>query len=317
MTERRFSVSASVGEPDKCRGTNTRFDDAREVGGRARSVRNGGVFGPVYAVLRRKRSSERKEGDFIVMRTKIDLDDTSTGVSEIYASKMNDGMRQAIDHVVRTRRSIRRFTDRPVCKRLVLEILDIAGRAPSNSNMQPWRVYVVGGAAKDELAQALTDAHQQSPDEYQPERPMFAPNLPAPYSDRRQLLGRMFFDALGIDRADVEARDRQIARNLIFFDAPIAAFFTVDRRMEANSWFDCGLFAQTFMLAAKSRGLDTCAQILLTKYHSVVRRHLPIDDGQTMACGMSIGYADTSAVENTIDIPRVPVGEFASIAGLE
>ena len=119
----------------------------------------------------------------------------------------------------------------------------------------------------------------------------------------------------------MEARGRYIARNLIFYDAPIAAFFTVDRRMEVSSWFDCGLFAQTFMLAAKARGLDTCAQIFLTKYHSVVRRHLPIDDSQIIACGMSIGmsigYADTSSVEYTIDIPRILVNEFASIVGLE
>ena len=244
-----------------------------------------------------------------MMRANIDLDNTLTGVSEIYGAKIDDGMRQAIDQVVRTRRSIRRFTDRPVSKKLLLEILDIAGRAPSNSNMQPWQVYVVGGAAKDKLAQALSDAHQKSPADYQPERPMYAPNLPAPYSDRLQLFGRVFYGALGIDRADMEARGRYIA--------PIAAFFTVDRRMEVNSWFDCGLFAQTFMLAAKARGLDTCAQIFLTKYHSVVRRHLPIDDSQIIACGMSIGYADTSSVEYTIDIPRIPVNEFASIVGLE
>jgi nitroreductase len=230
---------------------------------------------------------------------------------------MDDGARQAIDQLVRTRRSIRRFTDRPVSKRLLIEILDIAGSAPSNSNMQPWRVYLVGGAAKNKLAQALSEAHQKSPADHQPERPMYAPNLPVPYSDRLHLFGRVFYGALGIDRTDMEARGRQTARNLIFFDAPIAAFFTVDRRLEAGSWFDCGLLAQTFMLAAKARGLDTCPQIFLTKYHSVVRQHLPIDDSQIMLCGMSIGYADTSSVEYTISMPRIPVDEFVSIVGLE
>lgn len=230
---------------------------------------------------------------------------------------MDHGARQAIDELVKARRSVRRFIDRPVSKKLLLEILDVAGCAPSNSNMQPWRVYIVGGVAKDNLAQALSEAHQKSSADYQPERPMYAPNLPAPYSDRLQLFGRVFYGALGIDRADMEARGRQTARNLIFFDAPIAAFFTVDRRLEAGSWFDCGLLAQTFMLAAKARGLDTCPQIFLTKYHSVVRRHLPIDDSQIMACGMSIGYADTRSVEYGIDMPRIPVDEFASIVGLE
>jgi nitroreductase len=260
---------------------------------------------------------ENEKGDLIMMGANIDLDNTLTGVSEIYGAKIDDEMRQAIDQVVRTRRSIRRFTDRPVSKKLLLEILDIARRAPSNSNMQPWRVYLVGGAAKDKVAQALSDAHQKSPADYQPERPMYAPNLPAPYSDRLQQFGRVLYGALGIDRADMEARGRYVARNLNFYAAPIGAFFTVDRRMEANSWFDCGLFAQTFMLAAKARGLDTCPQIFLTKYHSVVRRHLPIDDSQIIACGMSIDYGDTSSVEYSIDIPRIPVNEFASIGGTE
>jgi nitroreductase len=93
---------------------------------------------------------------------------------------MDDGTRQAIDQLVSTRRSIRRFTDRPVSKELLLDILDVAGRTPSNSNMQPWRVYLVGGVAKDKLAQALSEAHQKSPADYQPERPMYAANLPVP-----------------------------------------------------------------------------------------------------------------------------------------
>jgi Nitroreductase family len=124
-------------------------------------------------------------------------------------SKMDDGMRQAIDQVIRTRRSIRRFTDRPVSKQLLLDILDVARRAPSNSNMQPWRIYLAGGVVKDKLAQAISEAHQKSPADYQPERPMYAPDLPVPYSDRLQLFGRVFYAALGIDRADMEARGRQ------------------------------------------------------------------------------------------------------------
>jgi nitroreductase len=87
--------------------------------------------------------------------------------------------------------------------------------------------------------------------------------------------------------------------------------------LEVGSWFDYGLLAQTFMLAAKARGLNTCPQISLTKYHTVIRRHLPIDDSQIIACGMSIGCADTGSIEYTINIPRIPVNEFACIVGLE
>ena len=223
--------------------------------------------------------------------------------------------RTTIDRVIAARRSVRRFTGRSVSQQLLLDILAVAGRAPSNSNMQPGRIYLAGGAVKESLARAVSDAHRTSADDYQPERPMFAAEMPSPCADRRHRFGQLFFGILRIDAADAAARARQSARNYVFFDAPVVAFFTVDRRLEVGSWFDCGLFAQNFMLAAKARGLDTCAQIALTKYHAIVRRYLPIDGSQIIACGMSIGYADERAPENTIEMPRVGVHEFASLVG--
>jgi nitroreductase len=221
----------------------------------------------------------------------------------------------AIDRVITCRRSTRRFVDRPVSRQLLVDILALAGRAPSNSNMQPWRICLAAGAIKERLAQAISEAHRTAPDDHQPERPMFAPDMPQVSAARRQRFGQIFFGTLGIDAADAAGRARQSARNFVFFDAPVVAFFTVDRRLEAGSWLDCGLFAQTFMLAAKARGLDTCAQIALTKYHAIVRRHLPIDDAEVVACGMSIGYADRRSRENTVRMPRVPVEEFATLVG--
>lgn len=225
--------------------------------------------------------------------------------------------RTAIDRVIMRRRSVRRFTSRPVPRHVLLDILELAGRAPSNSNMQPWQVYLATGAIKDGLAQAISDAHRAAPDDYQPERPMFAPDMPQLHAARRQLFGQIFFGTLRIEIADTQGRARQSARNFVFFDAPVVAFFTVDRRLAAGSWFDCGLFAQTFMLAARARGIDTCAQIALTKYHAIIRRHLRIDNSQIIVCGMSIGYADEQARENTVRMARVEVGEFATLIGFD
>lgn len=226
-----------------------------------------------------------------------------------------DPLPLAVDQVIESRRSVRRFSGRPVSKQLLLDILVLAGRAPSNSNMQPWRIYLAAGTIKDNLARAMSDAHDTMPDNYQPERPMFALNMPEVHAERRRRFGESFFSALRLDRTDVAGCTRQSSRNFVFFDAPVVAFFTVDRRLEAGSWFDCGLFAQTFMLAAKARGLDTCAQIALTKYHTVVRKHLPIDDPEIIACGMSIGYASEDAPENKIKTPRLAVQDFATIVG--
>jgi nitroreductase len=221
----------------------------------------------------------------------------------------------AVDQVIESRRSVRRFSERPVPKQLLLDILALAGRAPSNSNMQPWRIYLAAGTIKESLARAISDAHDTMPDNYQPERPMFALNMPELHAERRRRFGDSFFSALKLDRTDVARCARQSSRNFVFFDAPVAAFFTVDRRLEAGSWFDCGLFAQTFMLAAKARGLGTCAQIALTKYHAVAREHLSIDDSEIVACGMSIGYANEDAPENKIKMPRLAVEDFATLIG--
>jgi nitroreductase len=98
---------------------------------------------------------------------------------------------------------------------------------------------------------------------------------------------------------------------------PRRADFSSRIHLEVGSWFDCGLLAQTFMLAAKARGLNTCPQISLTKHHTVIRRHLAIDNRQIIACGMSIGCADTGSIEYTINIPRIPVNEFTCSVGLE
>jgi len=227
----------------------------------------------------------------------------------------DEAAQTAMDRVIETRRSVRRFIDRPVSKQLLIDILTLAARAPSNSNIQPWRIVLAAGAVKDALARAISDAHRVAPDEHQPERPIFAPDMPQSYVERRRRFGQLFFGTLGIHAADTAARSRQSARNFVFFDAPVVAFFTVDRRLEVGSWFDCGLFAQTFMLAARARGIDTCAQIALSKYHAIVRRHLSIDDTQIVVCGMSIGYADALARENTVRMPRVPVDAFATLIG--
>src|ERR1700748_3367662 len=102
-------------------------------------------------------------------------------------------LRSAVDQVIECRRSVRRFSERPVPKKLLLDILALAGRAPSNSNMQPWRIYLAAGAIKENLARAIRDAHDKMPDKYQPEQPMFALSMPELHAERRRRFGDIFF----------------------------------------------------------------------------------------------------------------------------
>src|SRR5262245_3491117 len=75
----------------------------------------------------------------------------------------------AVDHAITSRRSVRAFLPTPVPRALVEEILAVASRAPSGTNTQPWRVHVVAGAQKDELATAVLHAHDHEQDEHEEE----------------------------------------------------------------------------------------------------------------------------------------------------
>jgi nitroreductase len=103
----------------------------------------------------------------------------------------------------------------------------------------------------------------------------------------------------------------QHARNYSFFDAPVGLMFTIDRIMEQGSWLDYGMFLQSVMVAARARGLHTCPQAAFTPFHRIIMHNLGLGDEQTLVCGMSLGYADPAAIENTLLTQRAPVSGFA------
>jgi nitroreductase len=103
----------------------------------------------------------------------------------------------------------------------------------------------------------------------------------------------------------------QHARNYDFFDAPVGLMFTIDRVMRQGSWLDYGMFLQSVMVAARGRGLDTCPQAAFMQFHRIIGEHIGAPENEQFVCGMSLGYADPSAVENTLVTEREPVSSFA------
>ena len=83
------------------------------------------------------------------------------------------------------------------------------------------------------------------------------------------------------------------------------------------SFIDIGIFLQTLMLAAKARGLDTCAQGAWNQYWSVTRRVLNVPEEDYIVCGLSLGYADPDAPVNSLVSEREPVEAFATFHGFE
>jgi nitroreductase len=219
----------------------------------------------------------------------------------------------AVDQAITSRRSIRAFLPTPVPRQTIEQILRVAARAPSGTNTQPWRVYVLTGASKTTLTDKILRAYDD-PEERQrhtEEYAYYPREWVSPYIDRRRKVGWDLYGLLGIAKTDKQRMHQQHGRNYRFFDAPVGMIFTIDRIMEQGSWMDYGMFLQNIMVAARARGLDTCPQAAFTQFHRVIAEHLQLPSNEMVVCGMSLGHADPQAVENTLVTEREEVAAFA------
>lgn len=211
----------------------------------------------------------------------------------------------------RTRRSIRAYTKEPVPKETLREIVAIARHAPSGSNIQPWRVFVLTGATLQRLGAAIQHAFLTDEPGHHRDYDYYTEPIEEPYLARRRQCGWGLYGTLEIGRGDHEKSKSYRARNYNFFGAPAGLVFTIDRKLERGSWLDYGMFLQTIMLAARARGLHTCAEASIASYPAIVRRELGITEDNLVICGMAMGYADADGIVNTFQPPRIGVGDFA------
>lgn len=221
----------------------------------------------------------------------------------------------SVDAAIVSRRSVRAFLPRPVDEATIRDILEVAARAPSGTNMQPWRVYVATGAVKQRIGDAILNcgirAEKAEWDEYK----YYPDHFFEPYQARRRANGFGLYGALGIGRREVDRMRAQHDRNFVFFDAPVGMIFTIDRRLNKGSWIDYGMFLQNIMIAARARGLHTCPQAAFAPYHRQIRPILDIKDEEIVVCGMALGYEDTSKPENGFRTDREPLETWVTFAG--
>jgi nitroreductase len=221
-----------------------------------------------------------------------------------------------VDAAITSRMSARAFTSQVVQRSDITAILEVASRAPSGTNCQPWRVYVLTGKSRDGLVEKVCAAHdamRNDPDvaaKYTEEYDYYPQKWISPYIDRRRENGWSLYGLLGIGKTDKDKMHLQHQRNFRFFDAPVGLMFTVDRVMGRGSLMDLGGFMQNIMVAARGRGLHTCPQAAWNGFHSIVMPHIGAGENEMLACGMSLGYADPAALVNTFHTPRVPVQDF-------
>ena len=218
----------------------------------------------------------------------------------------------AVDAAITSRRSIRAFLHRPVPRETIEAMLAVAARAPSGTNTQPWRVHVLTGASKHELSRRIRAAYDDPTERarHKEQYAYYPTQWQSPYIERRRKVGWDLYSLLGIAKTDKARMHEQHARNYAFFDAPVGLIFSIERVMQQGSWLDYGMFLQSLMVAARARGLDTCPQAAFTQFHGIIADHLKLSGDEMVVCGMSLGWADPSVVENSLVTERESVAGF-------
>jgi nitroreductase len=211
------------------------------------------------------------------------------------------------ESLIRSRRATRAFRPDAVPEAVLRAVFELAARAPSNSNTQPWHVEVVSASAKDRLADALVAAHRRN--DVSTDFPYRQDLYRHEHQQRRAQAGELMYGAAGIAREDVAAREAYDVESLRFYGAPHVAFLFTASHAEVRMAADVGIYAQTLMLAMAAYGIASCPQGLLSFYAETIRGQFDDVQHRGLLLGISFGYADDSAPVNALRMPRAPLAE--------
>ena len=223
---------------------------------------------------------------------------------------------QSVAEAIQTRVSMRAFESTPVPRETLEAIFALAARAPSGTNTQPWKVYVLQGDKRVALIDQVCAAHdaiRANPalaDDYKEHYDYYPRTWVSPFIDRRRANGWGLYGLLGIEKGDKDAMHAQHQRNFRFFDAPVGLMFTVERVMGQGSLLDYGMFLQNLMLAARAHGLHTCPQAAWNGFSKIIMPLIGAGTSEMLVCGMALGYIKEDETVNSFYTPREPVADF-------
>jgi nitroreductase len=221
--------------------------------------------------------------------------------------KLNLTRTMDVYEAVTSRRAVRGFSDQPVLREVIERVLSAAAWAPSGSNLQPWHIYVMGGAPLAELKKLAVERVGAGDPWDEREFEMYPPALKSPYRERRSTFGKERYSALGIAREDWAARQRAAIANWDCFGAPVALFCYIDRDMGPPQWADAGMYLQTVMLLLRAEGLHSCPQMAWSQVRKTVAEFVSPPDELILFCGISIGYEDDAV--GYVRTGRAPLDE--------
>jgi nitroreductase len=214
-----------------------------------------------------------------------------------------------------SRRSVRGYLPDPVPRDVVEHLLNVAARAPSGTNMQPWDVIALAGAPLTAFCDHVTSAYLAGEDQGKTGHTYYPHPMPEPFLARRRKVGWDLYGLLGIARGETEKTRAHLVRNLNYFGAPVGLILTIDSRLLIGSWIDMGMFLENISVAARARGLDSCAMAVFSEFPRAVKAALGIGDDRTVVCGMAIGFEDRSMPANALVTERVAAREFTRFEG--
>ncbi|KAI0534344.1 oxidoreductase [Xylaria digitata] len=202
-----------------------------------------------------------------------------------------------LDEAILARHSTRLYLPQAVPRALLERALDLATHAPSNTNTQARRLFIVTGEALARLKSGLVRAAENgAPD---------LPSMPPAFWGYRTALGKQLYgEGWGLARDDAAGRRAAVMRNFEFFGAPVAAIVCMSRELVGQEAFSVGMYVQTFLLALTEMGVGSCCEISVAGYPDVVRSEVGIPDDLQVLCGVAVGFEDESAGVNRIRVAR-------------
>jgi len=232
-----------------------------------------------------------------------------------------------VSDAILSRHSARAFKATTVSGETIRRIINMAARAPSGGNLQPWHVWALTGEDLSRFKEIVHEKAFSKPLDQSPlnaklggetaEYNIYPVPMPEPYRSRSFACGEALYQSINVPREDKKSRYAHLARNFEFFGAPCALFFAIDKIMQEGQWADLGMFMQSIMLLAREEGLHTCAQECWALMPQTVRSFLGIPDSMMFFCGMAVGYADEAQPINSFRTERAPLTEFAHFRGFD
>ena len=222
-----------------------------------------------------------------------------------------------IIEAIRARRSIRAFKPDPVPQEVLRAILDVATKAPSAMNTQPWEFAVIAGDVLQKIKEDNV-AHLRSGAPARVDHLVVGWPPDSVYRTRQVDLAKQIFALMDIPREDKEKRAEWLERGFRFFDAPAAIIIMTDKNLsEAGPAVDIGAAMQIICLAALTHGLGTCIEDQGILFSDVVRKYTGIPESKRIMIAIAIGYPNGDFPANRLESTRENIDNITTWYGFE